>query len=76
MVFGPERVALAGGTTNAGQVLLESCRERFFDIAGDFFDMLRNTDPPCHPGVEIVFGEIKGEAGLVGGALGVLKPFI
>jgi glucokinase len=76
MVFGPERVALAGGTTNAGQVLLDSCRDRFSEIAGDFFDMLGKTDPPCHPGVEIVFGEIKGEAGLVGGALGVLAPFV
>ncbi len=76
MVFAPNIVALAGGTTNAGPVLLESCREKFNEIAGGFFDLLVSSNSGVHSGVEIIFGEIKGEAGLVGGALGVLKPFL
>lgn len=76
MIFGPDRVALAGGTANAGQVLLDSCRDSFDEIAGDYFRMLAKTEPPVHSEIEIVFGDIKGEAGVVGGALGILKPFI
>lgn len=76
MIFGPDRVALAGGTSNAGYILLESCRISFDEIAGDYFRMLAKTDPPVHSEIEIVFGEIRGEAGVVGGALGILKPFI
>jgi len=73
MIFGPDRVALAGGTANAGQVLLDSCCDRFDEIAGDYFRMLARTDPPVLSEIEIVFGKMRGEAGVVGGALGILK---
>lgn len=76
MVFAPTRVALAGGTTNSGPILLESCREKFFEIAGDFFQILSDAAPLVHPPIDIRYGEIKGEAGVVGGAIEILRPYL
>ena len=76
MIFSPNRIALAGGTTNAGPVLLDACRERFDTICGSFFEMLAEASPENHHKVDIRFGEIKGEAGVVGGTIEILKPYI
>jgi len=56
--------------------LLKSCRDRFDEVAGGFFNILSAATPPVHPGIEILFGELKGEAGVVGGAVEILKPYM
>ena len=76
MIFAPTRVAIAGGTTNAGPILINSCKNKFREIAGEFFDMLTTASPNIHPELDICYGEIKGEAGVVGGAVEVLKPYL
>ena len=76
MIFSPTRVALAGGTTNAGPVLLEACREKFNSICGNFFEMLEKAAPENHEQIDIRFGEIKGEAGVVGGTIEIMRPYL
>ncbi len=66
MIYAPTRIALAGGTTNAGPILIDSCRKKFNEIAGEFFGLLTSSAPEYHPEIDICYGEIKGEAGVVG----------
>ena len=76
MVFAPTRIALAGGTTNAGPLLLKSCQEKFIEIAGGFFEMLAAAAPQNHADIDICYGKIKGEAGVVGGTIEILRPYL
>ena len=76
MVYAPTRIALAGGTTNAGPVLIDSCRRKFNQIAGNFFNILTSSAPEYHPEIDICYGEIKGEAGVVGSVVEILRPYL
>jgi predicted NBD/HSP70 family sugar kinase len=73
-IFLPERIALTGGTTEAGAVLLDACRERFSEIVGDYHRTLAGLAPDYYQEVEIVLGEMRGETGVVGAVVELLCP--
>jgi len=76
VMFLPERIALTGGTAEAGSVLLEACRARFEALVGDYHRTLVTMEPGYHPGVEIVFGRTRGETGVLGAAVELLRPYL
>ncbi len=73
VIFYPHRIALTGGTTQAGSILLDACRARFDELVGDFFrDIAANTGGHFRD-VEIVLGEGGGETGLLGAAVEIFR---
>lgn len=73
-IFLPEKVSLTGGTTEAGQVLLEACRNSFDEMVGDYHHILAELSGDYHQGVEIVLSKYRGESGVVGAVVEFLKP--
>jgi glucokinase len=65
-IFLPERISLSGGTANAGEVLLQSARERFEYLNGDYHRNYSAFSGGHYRGVEIVLGELKEQTGLIG----------
>lgn len=65
MVFMPDKIALTGGTAEAGQVLLDAVKTRFESIVGDYHRNIAQLIPD-YDGVEIVLGESRGETGVLG----------
>ena len=61
-IFLPDRIALCGGITEAGDFLLDACRQRFTHLAGAEYAR----------GCEVVFGTFRGLAGVVGAAAPLL----
>jgi hypothetical protein len=74
MIFLPDRVALTGGTAEAGPVLLEAIRARFEAIAGEYHRTFARLAPATYSGVEIVLGEGRGETGILGAVVELLEP--
>lgn len=72
MVFLPDRIALTGGTTEAGPVLLEAVRDEFERVAGDYHRIFAALMPEDYAGVEIMIGKSKGETGVLGAVVGFL----
>jgi len=60
-IFLPDRIALCGGVAEAGQVLLDACQKRFYDLTG-----------PEYAQCDIVLGHFRGMAGVIGAA----TPFL
>jgi glucokinase len=73
-IFLPERVALTGGTAEAGPVLLQACRRRFVELAGEYHQILAELTGGTFGGVEIVRGESPNESGLLGAVVELLGP--
>ncbi len=65
LIFYPDKVALTGGTAEAGAVLLEACRRRFDELLGDYYRIVAGLTHGVIPGVEIVLGG-GGETGILG----------
>jgi glucokinase len=61
-IFLPDRIALCGGIAEAGDVLLDACRQRFYHLAGAEYAR----------GCEVIFGTFRGLAGVVGAAAPLL----
>ncbi len=72
MIFLPDKVALTGGTAEAGAVLLEAVRVRFEAIAGEYHRTFARLMPDEYAGVAIVLGERKGETGVLGAVVELL----
>ncbi len=72
-IYLPDRVALTGGTAEAGPVLLEACRCRFDELVADYHRALAEFAPDFYTGVEIVLGEMRGETGMVGAAVEIFQ---
>lgn len=69
VIFYPHRIAITGGTSAAGAVLLEACRAQFDLLVGDFFrDLAANTGGNFRD-VEIVLGAGGGDTGMLGAAV-------
>lgn len=66
VIYMPQRIALTGGIAEAGQVLLESAREAFFDLVGEYHNQTVEMTDAFHQGVQIVLGRLRGETGVVG----------
>ena len=73
-IFLPDRIALTGGTTNAGSVLLDAVRHKFDELVGDYHRNFSKMSNGYYHGVEIVFGTLKGETGLIGSVVEIFKP--
>ena len=67
-IFLPNKIALTGGTTEAGPVLLNTVRAQFDALMGDYHRTLAREAPGYYSEIEIVTGEMRGETG-VGGAV-------
>jgi predicted NBD/HSP70 family sugar kinase len=70
--FLPEKVALTGGTSAAGEVLLQACRNKFEEMVGDYHRILARRSGGYFRGVEIVLSQYVGESGLVGVVVEIL----
>lgn len=68
-IFLPEKVAITGGVAEAGEVLLNACRERFEDLIGEYHRVISKESKDLYQGVEIVLGEFRGESGLLGSTI-------
>jgi glucokinase len=65
-IFLPERIALTGGTTKAGPILLNEARARFEELVGDYHRNCVQYSFGYYRGVDIVFGSLEGETGVLG----------
>ena len=72
-IFLPERISLSGGTSNAGQILLDAVRERFEYLVGDYHRLYASRASGYYDGVEIVLGKLKEETGLIGATIGLFR---
>lgn len=75
VIFYPHRIALTGGTTAAGPVLLDACHERFDLLAGDFFRTIESLPWSHYQLPEIVLGESGSESGIQGASVELLGLF-
>jgi glucokinase len=71
-IFLPERVALSGGTTEAGDVLLHACQQQFRELVGRYHEETIRVAADFYQGVEIVMGKLRGQTGVVGAAVELL----
>jgi glucokinase len=76
VIYLPERIALTGGTAEAGAVLLEAARERFEQLVGDYHRTFAGLAGDYYTGVEIGFGQARGETGVIGAAVELLQPYL
>ena len=72
VIFYPHRIALTGGQTAAGEVLLAACRERFDELIGDFFRRISRLPSSHYRLPEIVLGEGGAESGILGATVELL----
>jgi glucokinase len=71
-IYLPDRIALTGGTAEAGLTLLDAVCERFEELAGDYHRTFIRLGGEYYAGVEIVLGKTRGETGIVGAAVELL----
>jgi len=76
VIFLPDRIALTGGTAEAGPVLLEAARQRFRELVGEYHRTFARMAGKPYSEVEIVLGKARGETGVIGAAVEVLKPYL
>ncbi len=72
VIYLPDRMALTGGTAEAGPVLLEAVRARFEELVGDYHRTFAGMPGDYYTGTEIVFGRTRGETGVLGAAVELL----
>jgi glucokinase len=72
-IFLPDRIALTGGTSTAGQVLLDPAKARFEELVGDYHRTFSKMSEGYYSGVEIVLGELQGETGVIGSVVELFK---
>jgi glucokinase len=65
-IFLPDRIVLTGGTSTAGQVLLDATKMRFEELVGDYHRTFSHMSEGYYSGVEIVLGSLRGETGVIG----------
>jgi len=72
VIYLPDRIALTGGTAEAGPKLLDAVRHRFEELVGDYHRTFARLGGDYYSGVEIVLGVTRGETGIVGAAVELL----
>lgn len=70
-IFLPDQIALTGGTATAGHVLLNAVRTKFDELVGEYHRRFARASKGYYSEVNIVLGELRGETGVIGAALGV-----
>lgn len=74
VIYLPDRIALTGGTAEAGPVLLDACRRRFEELVGDYHRTFARLGGDYYSGTEIVLGQRRGETGVLGAVVELLLP--
>lgn len=72
-IYLPDRVALSGGISEAGPVLLDACKHRFEQLVGDYHRTVMEMFFENYHGVEIVLGKMRGQSGAVGAVVELLR---
>jgi glucokinase len=72
VIYLPDRMALTGGTAEAGPVLLGAVRARWEELVGDYHRTFAGMPGDYYGGTEIVFGRTRGETGVVGAVVELL----
>ncbi len=75
VIYLPNRIALTGGTAEAGPVLLEACQQRFDELVGGYHRSFARMGGDYYAGTEIVLGQTRGETGVLGAAVELLLPY-
>jgi glucokinase len=75
-IFQPNRIALTGGTTEAGAALLHACRQRFESLLGEYHHILSTMAHDYYTHVDITLGKMRGETGVVGAVVELLHPHL
>ena len=75
-IYLPDRIALTGGTAEAGPVLLDAVKERFEGLVGAYHRNFAQIGGDYYRGVEIVLGQMRGETGVVGAVVELLQPHL
>jgi glucokinase len=73
VIYLPERIALTGGTAEAGPMLLNAVQQQFEELVGDYHRTFARFGGDYYSGVEIVLGKTRGETGIVGAAVELLQ---
>jgi glucokinase len=74
VIYLPDRMALTGGTAEAGPVLLDAARSRWEELVGEYHRTFAGLPGDYYAGTEIVFGRTRGETGVVGAVVEILMP--
>lgn len=67
-IFLPEKIALAGGASRAGAVLLDAAISRFEELSGGYYRTYASLPGVDFRGVHIVLSRLEGETAVVGAA--------
>lgn len=74
VIFFPQVITVTGGIAEAGDVLIRACKGRFDELIGNFHLMLgKETGVKT---VEIKKAVQASNAGIIGGSIPLLKPYI
>ncbi|MEO0564738.1 MAG: ROK family protein [Chloroflexota bacterium] len=73
VIFYPHRIVLTGGTTAAGDVLLDACRSTFDDLVGPFFRKITALPNSTYHHAEIVLGKGGSDSGVRGAAVRLME---
>ena len=73
VIYLPDRMALTGGTAEAGPLLMEAVQARFEELVGDYHRTFAGMPGDYYSGTEIVFGRTRGETGVVGAVVELLE---
>lgn len=73
VIFFPFKIALTGGTIEAGPVLIDSCRTQFKKMVGDYFELMTNASNGYFKNIEICKGSLGAEAAMIGAAARLFK---
>lgn len=76
VIYLPDRMALTGGTAEAGDVLLKACRERFAELVGGYHRSFAAYGGDYYQGTEIVLGEVRGETGVLGAVVELMDLLV
>lgn len=72
VIYLPDRMALTGGTAEAGPVLMDAAKARFEELVGEYHRTFAGLPGDYYSGTEIVFGRTRGETGVVGAVVELL----
>ena len=72
-IFLPDRIVLAGGTMNAGQVLLDATQKRFDALVGDYYHIYTSLSHGYYHKAEIVMNTVQGETGVIGSVVNLFN---
>ena len=66
VIYLPDRIAVTGGTAEAGEILLNAVQNRFEELVGNYHRNYATMGGDYYRGTEIVLGQMRGETGVVG----------